>query len=103
LSAPILKMIEKKGFTKPSAIQQGVIPLFLSTEKDIIGQAQTGTGKTAAFGLPLLDRIDKRKKHIQAIILTPTRELAIQVAEEIKSFSDAKAVNITLVYGGQNI
>jgi len=103
LSAAILKMVEKKGFTKPSAIQQGVIPLFLSTEKDIIGQAQTGTGKTAAFGLPLLDRIDKRKKHIQAIILTPTRELAIQVAEEIKSFSDAKSVNITLLYGGQNI
>jgi len=103
LSATILKAIEKKGYTKPSPIQAGVIPLLLNTDKDIIGQAQTGTGKTAAFALPLLDRIDKRKKHIQAIILIPTRELAIQVAEEIKSFSDAKDVKITLLYGGQNI
>ena len=103
LSATILKAVEKKWYTKPSPIQSGVIPLLLNTDKDIIGQAQTGTGKTAAFALPLLDRIDKRKKHIQAIILIPTRELAIQVAEEIKSFSDAKNVNITLLYGGQNI
>lgn len=103
LSASILKAIEKKGYVTPSPIQAWVIPLLLNSDKDIIGQAQTGTGKTAAFGLPLLDRIDKRKKHIQAIILTPTRELAIQVAEEIKSFSDAKEVDITLLYGGQNI
>ena len=103
LSAPILKAVEKKWFTTPSPIQAWVIPLLLNSDKDIIGQAQTGTGKTAAFWLPLLDRIDKRKKHVQAIILTPTRELAIQVAEEIKSFSDAKTVDIVLLYGWQNI
>lgn len=103
LSAPILKAVEKKGYINPSPIQAWVIPIFLNSEKDIIGQAQTGTGKTAAFWLPLLEKIDKRKKHIQAIILTPTRELAIQVADEINSFATAKSVDIALLYGGQNI
>ncbi len=103
LSAPILKAIEKKGYTVPSPIQAGVIPVFLSSQKDIIGQAQTGTWKTAAFWLPLLEKIDKRKHNVQAIILTPTRELAIQVADEIKSFSDAKDVDIVLLYWWQNI
>ncbi|MDD5769614.1 MAG: DEAD/DEAH box helicase [Candidatus Gracilibacteria bacterium] len=103
LSTEILKSISAKGYITPSPIQAGVIPLALNTDKDIIGQAQTGSGKTAAFGLPILDRIDKKSSKLQAIILTPTRELAIQIAEELKSFSTNTNVNIVLLYGGQPI
>jgi ATP-dependent RNA helicase DeaD len=74
----------------------------LNGEKDIIGQAQTGTGKTAAFGLPVLDRLDPTLKSIQVLVLAPTRELAIQVAEELRSFAES-SVKIQLLYGGQNV
>ncbi len=103
LSKEILKSIEEKGYKNPSPIQAWVIPLALNTDKDIVGQAQTGSGKTAAFGLPILDRIDKRSSKLQALILTPTRELAIQIAEELKSFSTNSNVNIVLLYWGQPI
>lgn len=102
LSDKMLKAIEAKGYEYPSPVQAGVIPLLLNGDKDIIGQAQTGTGKTASFGIPLLERLDKNKKGVQAIVLAPTRELAIQVAEEIQSFS-IDGVNIQLLYGGQNV
>lgn len=102
LSAKLLAAIEKKGYEFPSPIQAGVIPLLLKKEKNVLGQAQTGTGKTASFGLPLLDNLDMSKEQIQAMILAPTRELAIQVAEEIRSFADSW-VRITLLYGGQSI
>ncbi|QFR39463.1 DEAD/DEAH box helicase [Candidatus Gracilibacteria bacterium 28_42_T64] len=102
LSDKMLKIIEKKGYEFPSPVQAGVIPLLLNGDKDIIGQAQTGTGKTAAFGIPVLERLDTNNKNIQAIILAPTRELAIQVAEELQSFAD-RDVKIQLLYGGQNI
>ncbi len=102
LSEKILEKIEKKGYEFPSDIQAGVIPLLLKWDKDIVGQAQTGTGKTASFGLPLLERIDSKKKGVQAMILAPTRELAIQVAKEIESFAD-RDVKVILLYGGQNI
>ena len=102
LSEKLLEAIEKKGYQYPSEIQAGVIPLLLNGDRDIVGQAQTGTGKTAAFGLPLLDRLNIDKSGVQAMILAPTRELAIQVANEIKSFADAR-VRVTLLYGGQNI
>ena len=102
LSETILKSIEKKWYVHPSPIQAGVIPLLLNGKKDIIGQAQTWTGKTAAFALPILERLDPDTKSIQALILTPTRELAIQVAEEIKSFA-GRGVGIQLLYGGQNV
>lgn len=98
----ILKSIEAKWYTTPSPIQAQVIPLALTSEKDIIWQAQTGSGKTAAFGLPILDRIDKNSNDLEAIILTPTRELAIQVATELKSFNSSN-LNIILLYGWQNI
>ncbi len=103
LSPAILQAVEKKGFTKPSPIQAGVIPLLLTGNKDIIGQAQTGTGKTAAFVLPLLERLDETKKQTQAIILVPTRELAIQVAKEIGSFSVPKSPTVAVIYGGNNM
>lgn len=103
LSEKILKSIEEKGYTTPSTIQAQVIPIALSTDLDIIGQAQTGSGKTAAFGLPILDRIDRKSNDLQAIILTPTRELAIQVADEIKSFTKNEPLGITLLYGWKSI
>ncbi|MDA9129417.1 DEAD/DEAH box helicase [Candidatus Gracilibacteria bacterium] len=102
LSENLLAKIEKKGYEFPSDIQAGVIPLLLKGEKNVLGQAQTGTGKTASFGLPLLDKLDMNKQGIQAMILAPTRELAIQVANEIQSFAE-REVKITLLYGGQNI
>ncbi|MCH8518199.1 DEAD/DEAH box helicase [Candidatus Gracilibacteria bacterium] len=102
LSEKLLEAIEKKGYIHPSPIQACVIRLLLKGERNILGQAQTGTGKTASFGLPLLDRLDMSKIGIQALILAPTRELAIQVATEIQSFAE-KGVKITLIYGGQNI
>jgi ATP-dependent RNA helicase DeaD len=89
LSEKMLKAVKAKGYEHPSAIQAAVIPLLLNGDKDIIGQAQTGTGKTAAFALPVLERLDTKSRDIQTLILTPTRELAIQVAEEIKSFAEA--------------
>ena len=89
LSEKILKKIESKGYKTPSDIQAKVIPLLLNGEKDIIGQAQTGTGKTAAFALPVLERLDPKSKDIQTLVLAPTRELAIQVAQEIQSFAEA--------------
>jgi ATP-dependent RNA helicase DeaD len=98
----LLAKITAKGYEFPSAIQAGVIPLLLNGEKDIIGQAQTGTGKTAAFGLPVLDRLDPTLKSIQVLVLAPTRELAIQVAEELRSFAES-SVKIQLLYGGQNV
>jgi len=102
LSEKMLAKITAKGYKYPSAIQAWVIPLLLNGEKDIIGQAQTGTGKTAAFGLPVLERLDTKSKDIQTLVLAPTRELAIQVAEELKSFAD-EGTKIQLLYGGQNI
>ncbi|MGL4392591.1 MAG: DEAD/DEAH box helicase [Fusobacteriaceae bacterium] len=103
LSDKTLKALEKKGYEVPSPIQALTIPALLSGDKDIIGQAQTGTGKTAAFALPILEKIVEGVKHIQAIILTPTRELAIQVSEEIHTLSYGRKLSITSVYGGQSM
>ncbi|MBZ0166594.1 MAG: DEAD/DEAH box helicase, partial [Candidatus Omnitrophica bacterium] len=103
LSADTLKTIKAKGFEEPSPIQEQTIPVLMKGEEDIIGQAQTGTGKTAAFGLPLVELLDKKAKHVQALILTPTRELAIQVAEEINSLKGKRPLSIVPIYGGQAI
>jgi ATP-dependent RNA helicase DeaD len=100
LSSNLLLALEKKGFVTPSPIQIGVIPLLINGDKDIIGQAQTGTGKTAAFALPLLELLDPNKREIQAIIMAPTRELAVQVAAEIQSFVVGNPVTIQTIYGG---
>lgn len=102
LSEKMLEKIKVKGYEYPSDVQAWVIPLLLKGDKDIIGQAQTGTGKTASFGIPILERLDANATGIQAMILAPTRELAIQVANEIKTFAD-RSVKIQLLYGGQNI
>lgn len=103
LDKNILDAIEKKGFTKPSEIQQKVIPVFLENKHDIVGIAQTGTGKTGAFGLPLIHHIEAGNKTPQAIILAPTRELALQVSAELSSYCGEKRLNILTVYGGAAI
>ena len=103
LSEKTIKALAKKGFEEPSPIQALTIPVLLKGEKDVVGQAQTGTGKTAAFGLPILEMIDKSNGNVRAIVLAPTRELAIQVAEEINSFANGRKLKIVPVYGGQSI
>lgn len=103
LSDTTLVALRAKGFEEPTLIQEKTIPLLLRGDIDIIGQAQTGTGKTAAFGLPLIERLKESSPHIQALILTPTRELAIQVAEEIHSLKGKKNLQVLAVYGGQAI
>ena len=103
LSDRVLNAINKKGFEEPTAIQIKTIPVMLRDDTNIIAQAQTGTGKTAAFGLPLIELIDTNLKAVQALILVPTRELAIQVSEEINSLKAEKNLKIVPIYGGQSI
>lgn len=103
LSEDIIKALEKKGFESPSKIQEKTIPVFLTDERDIIGQAQTGTGKTAAFGLPMIEKMQGGSDHVQAIVLTPTRELTMQVSSELNSFKGEKKLKIVPIYGGQSI
>jgi ATP-dependent RNA helicase DeaD len=103
LSPVSLEALKIKGFEEPTEIQEKIIPLVLNGDKDIIGQAQTGTGKTAAFGLPILDKLKPKTKTVQALILTPTRELAVQVAEELNSLKGERKITILPVYGGQFI
>ncbi|MEJ2306395.1 MAG: DEAD/DEAH box helicase, partial [candidate division WOR-3 bacterium] len=103
LSEETLSVLKTKGFEEPTPIQEQTIPVLLSGKKDIIGQARTGTGKTAAFGLPLIELLSERSKSVQAIVLTPTRELAIQVAEEINSLKGSKKLRTVPIYGGQAI
>ncbi len=103
ISEPILECLDKKGFEEPTEIQEKTIPLLLQGAGNIIGQARTGTGKTAAFGIPLIQNLSPGMGHVQAIILTPTRELALQVAEEIHSLSPQKKLSIVTVYGGQSM
>ena len=95
--------IEKKGFEEPTPIQKLVIPELLKNDFDIIGQAQTGTGKTAAFALPIIEHLEENTDHVQAIVLAPTRELAIQVSEEIYSLRGGRKFKVIPIYGGQSI
>lgn len=91
LSKKVLNAVRDMGFEEPSPIQAQTIPLALEGH-DVIGQAQTGTGKTAAFGIPTIEQIDEKNKYIQALVLTPTRELAIQIAEEFNKIGKYKRV-----------
>lgn len=103
LSDDVLKVLEAKGFETPTPIQKKTIPAILNGHKDIVGQAHTGTGKTAAFGLPIMEQLKENANAVQVLVLTPTRELAIQVAEEIQSLKGRKRLSIAPVYGGQAI
>ncbi|MCY0884347.1 MAG: DEAD/DEAH box helicase [Firmicutes bacterium] len=101
ISAPVLRALEEMGFEEPSPIQLASIPL-IRAGRDLIGQAQTGTGKTAAFGIPIVEGLDHRSHKVQALVLTPTRELAIQVAEEITRIGRYAGVKVVPIYGGQS-
>lgn len=103
LSEETLLAIKAKGFEEPSEIQRKCIPLLLKEGTEVIGQAQTGTGKTAAFALPILETIDSEKKEVQALVLTPTRELALQVAQEINSLRGSRTVEAFPIYGGASM
>ena len=105
LAPEILEAVEALGYETPSAIQAGAIPVLVEG-RDMIGQAQTGTGKTAAFALPMLQRLDLERRDVQAIVLTPTRELAMQVAEAVRGYGrrvGRHGVRVLPIYGGQPI
>ncbi|WP_101846613.1 DEAD/DEAH box helicase [Halobacillus sp. Marseille-P3879] len=102
LSAPVLKALDYMGFEETTPIQEQTIPLGLEG-KDVIGQAQTGTGKTAAFGIPMIEKIDKDIRSVQGLVIAPTRELAIQVAEEVNRLGKNKGVRALPIYGGSNM
>ena len=87
LNELLLKAIQDLGFENPSEVQEKAIPLLLQQDTDIVALAQTGTGKTAAFGFPLIQKIDPENKSTQALILSPTRELCLQITNEIKQYS----------------
>jgi len=104
LSPNLMKGIEELGFKNPTPIQEEIIPIFFEKENDIVGLAQTGTGKTAAFGLPIIEQIDIRNKSVQALILAPTRELCIQISKDLKNYSKyIKGLHVVPVYGGASI
>src|SRR3954468_11542468 len=104
LHEKLLKAVEELGFTTPTPIQEKAIPILLSGTKDLIGLAQTGTGKTAAFSLPLLQLIDEGKKYPQALVVCPTRELCLQIVNEIELFKKhIHGIHVVAVYGGASI
>ena len=103
LREELIEAVSKLGFENPMPIQEKVIPFMLSNNRDLVALAQTGTGKTAAFGLPILNLISSETK-IQSLILAPTRELCIQISNDLKNYSSSlKGIKIVPVYGGENI
>ena len=104
LNAELLKAVEKLGFETPTDVQDKVIPILLEQDTDLVALAQTGTGKTAAFGFPMLQRIDSTNRMTQGLILSPTRELCIQITNDMVEYGKAiKGANIVAIYGGANI
>ena len=102
ISNDVLRGIKALGFEKPSPIQaQSIMPLLEG--RDVIGQAQTGTGKTAAFGIPMVESIDLSEKRVQGLVLAPTRELAIQIADHISKISRYTGIRVCPIYGGEKI
>jgi len=104
LKPNIQQALDKMGFVEPTPVQEKAIPFLLNENKDLVANAQTGTGKTAAFGLPILEQIDGESKDIQALILSPTRELALQIAKDLETFSAfMPKLKVIPVYGGASI
>lgn len=103
LSSQTLEALKLKGFEHPSEIQELTIPLLLQGQKNIVGQAQTGSGKTAAFGLPVIEKFEEDVAGVQTLILTPTRELALQVGQELISYQGERKIPVTTIYGGASI
>lgn len=104
LNNDLLQAITDLGFTKPSEVQEKAIPILLNSETDLVALAQTGTGKTAAFGFPMLEKIDVSSRTTQGLILSPTRELCLQITNEMKLYGKyCKGLNVVAVYGGSSI
>ena len=104
VSAAIRRAIEEMGFVQPMPVQEEVIPFLIEGQRDVIALAQTGTGKTAAFGIPLLQRIDTSSRDTQALVLSPTRELCLQITDDLRDFAKyIDGVHIEAVYGGAAI
>ncbi|MEZ4837720.1 DEAD/DEAH box helicase [Flavobacterium sp.] len=104
LNESLLLAIKDLGFENPSEVQEKAIPVLLESETDLVALAQTGTGKTAAFGFPLIQKIDANNRNTQALILSPTRELCLQITNELKLYSKyEKGINVVAVYGGASI
>ncbi|MCK0109354.1 DEAD/DEAH box helicase [Flavobacteriaceae bacterium S0825] len=104
LNEDLLQAITDMGFTKPSEVQDKAIPILLEKESDLVALAQTGTGKTAAFGFPMLQKIDVNSRTTQGLILSPTRELCLQITNEMKQYGKyCKGLNVTAIYGGASI
>src|SRR5436305_11439687 len=102
LSEPLLDALQHLGYERPTPIQEQAIPELLAG-RDVIGQAQTGTGKTAAFGLPLLQYLDPASEETQALVLTPTRELCIQVTQALRAYAEHIPIDVIAVFGGQAV
>lgn len=104
LKQELLEAVELLGFETPTKVQQEAIPVILESQRDLVALAQTGTGKTGAFGLPSIQKVDENSNTVQVLILSPTRELAIQIAKDMKSFAKkVKGLTTVAVYGGANI
>ena len=104
LDSNILKGVEALGFTSPTPVQEESIPLLINEDRDLIGLAQTGTGKTAAFGLPMIQKIDVSKNIVQGLVIAPTRELCVQISNDFKDFSKfVKGLSIATIYGGASM
>ena len=104
VSEQIRRAIEEMGFVQPMPVQEAVIPYLLGMRRDVIALAQTGTGKTAAFGIPLLQRIDTGRRETQALVLSPTRELCLQIADDLRDFAKyMEGIHVEAVYGGAAI
>ncbi len=100
LSDATMKAMNEMGFTNPTPIQEQALPILLGDSNDFIGLASTGTGKTAAFGIPLIERIDAENKNTQALVLSPTRELALQVSDQLQKLGKFKNIRVVTIYGG---
>jgi len=104
LQPDLINTIDALGFENPTPVQEKVIPVLLNQDTDIVALAQTGTGKTAAFGFPLLQKLDTKQRETQGLILAPTRELCLQITTEMERYSAGqKGMSIVAIYGGANI
>ncbi|WP_103665732.1 DEAD/DEAH box helicase [Gracilimonas amylolytica] len=104
LSPEICKAVEDLGFKNPTEVQERAIPTILASQRDLVALAQTGTGKTGAFGMPVLQQVDANSDNVQVLVLSPTRELAIQIEKDLKAFAKyQKGISTVAVYGGANI
>ena len=101
LKKEVLSALSEMGFEQPTSIQAKAIPQIIGSKQDLIGRAQTGTGKTGAFGIPILNNLDLKSEHVQALILCPTRELCLQITKEVQNFAkNLPNVKVVPVYGG---